>query len=367
MRIIRTILVLAAVLAAPAFAQSEAAPLSYQEALGRFLTTWYQRTAPTAPPVEKTSATNSNGLTLSLTPPAAPAESPQEAVGREGQMASYAFRQAYLEALRCDEGVRMLEALRKQAEECQKVAEEMNRGGQVPTFDIHQLKTLVLRMEEGLARARATREGSQARLVYLLSQPRGSRYALSEHLLPKPDPVLVLEERDTKDLDSLGKRALTQRPELQELARILPQRSQGAQIGLSVNNLSPNNYRHDGNVVGMLSASLPLGADTLTGSGPRQDSAQRRALEEQVLLEVEQAWWAVQEADKSFELSALAADHAAEAVRLGRIRYGVGATPAGELVNALSAQSDAQLNLLQAAYDQPIARLKLALAVGVLP
>jgi len=362
----RFLLVLA-LLAAPVLAQGETVPLSYQEAVGRFLTMWYQRSAPSSRPLERPQTANSNGLTLALTPQPAPAESPQGAVGREGQMASYAFRQVYLEALRCEEGVRLLESLRKQAEDCQKVAEEMNRGGQVPTFDVHQLKTLVLRMEEGLSRARATRESAQARLVYLLAQPRGSRYSLTEHLLPKPDPVLVLEERDTRDLEALGKRALTQRPELQELARVLPANPQGPQFGLSVNNLSPVNYRHDGNVVGMLSASLPLGQGSDASGPPQRDLAQQRALEEQVLLEVEQAWWAVQEADKAFELSALAADHAAEAVRLGRIRYGVGATPAGELVNALTAQSEAQLNLLAAAHDQPLARIKLALAVGVLP
>jgi len=270
-------------------------------------------------------------------------------------------RQMYMEALLAREELRILDEVLREARAGQDQGERLEQAGQVAIYEVHQLQSFVFQASESLVRAESRWEVCQARLSATLGFARGAQFELAERLLPRPEPTLLaVDPLPAHGLDALIDTGMRQRPELQAPAASSTDPG-GASLDLQVG-YQPMQTSW----VGMVSTSFPILDGGDAAPAPKAESPSIGPLRTRIELEIEEAWLGLREAERLFTLSGKACDHAAEALRLAKLRYPVGACSAGELLSSLKNYASANLRHARAASEQPLAQARVALAVGTL-
>ena len=208
-----------------------------------------------------------------------------------------------------------------------------------------------------------------------------------------PTPPVTNLVIDTLDLgpefDAVFQEALQNRPEiLEEDAQIsaarqgvrLARRSDLPALGLSLGYTgSPNaaGFTRTDQLAATLNVSVPIFDGGLARARVQEARADvataqtnRRNAEDQVGLEVQQAYIALVQGRDRVQVANVGLSQAREAFRLARVRYNagvsqqVGISPQLELINAQSTLAQAEANQVNAIYDYNVARAQLDKAAG---
>lgn len=285
-------------------------------------------------------------------------------------------RQAYFEAARQKELTQVAEAGLANAEAHFTQAQAFVRAGSRPQIDVVQAKADVAQAKLTVVTARNGERTALVRLLTSVGLPRAEPVSLSD----ETPPALDVEAQDVAQALT---RALEGRPELaqlgsqvraQELALKAVQGAYGptvsATLGLTLQSRNLAQAVVPNASLG-LSLAWPLyeGGVTLAQEAEARAqldvlAAQRGALEQQLQLDVEQAWVGVEGARAALEAAQEAAQAATEEDRFAVGRYQAGAGNAIELGDARVRLTTAQSQAVQAKYALAQARARLMAALG---
>ncbi|MBN9419736.1 MAG: TolC family protein [Candidatus Eremiobacteraeota bacterium] len=300
---------------------------------------------------------------------------------RNRQLTALTIKSSYLQALLARENLEVSELNLKEAERNNSLTLSRKKAGVGTKFDTMQAQVAVANGQEAVARTQIDWQRRQAELAATLNLPLATSFDLRESLTA---PQTQLESLATTDLDELTKVALSQRPELDQLRARLTANNEGRigasssllpQINLSLNYDmlgNPSNLQGGWSLLATL--SFPLWDGGLSEARQqeftvREDQlrVQEKETIQRIALEVREAYLSLQEADQRLKAALSGVDAATEAVRVGRLRYDVGAATSLEIITAQANLSDAQYLAAASRYGQMQARASLNAAQGVDP
>lgn len=255
-------------------------------------------------------------------------------------------------------------------------AEAMEEAGIVPHFDVVQARTELSRAQEQLIAAQTAIQQVKAQLRRLLALPQETPVEVAD----APPPVLPEGE-----LPELIDEALLRRPEVQtaqvavriaDLNRRLARRSRAPTVALTgqysrqtAGGLSGNDYSWQIGVV----AEKPIFDGGAERGGVKSAEAQLaqaklrlQQTQEQVALEVVQAWLSVQEAEETILTAEQGVVEARERRRMAQLRYREGLAAGIEVIDADTALAAAEASLVNAEYGRQLAVTQLRTAMGVM-
>ncbi|MBX3170996.1 MAG: TolC family protein [Candidatus Eremiobacteraeota bacterium] len=307
-------------------------------------------------------------------------EAEQSGLERNRQLTSQSARLNYLQSLLARENLEVSLMNLKEASHNLAIIKSRHQAGVATRFDLMQAETALANGQEQLARSQADWERQQVRLSEVLNAPLETRYDLKESLLA-PEPLLRQETLYAQDLPTLSERALARRPELNQLrARIqaVQEQRNGAESGLKPSFFVSLNYDFLGNPSQLqngwsllASLAIPLWDGGLTEARVSEldtrelqlQTEEKRQLQ-RIGVEVKESYLTLQEAEQRLLAAAAAQNAAREAVRVGRLRYDVGAATSLELISAQSSLTAASFALAEARFRQLSARVAINTAVG---
>ncbi|MGI5818313.1 MAG: TolC family protein [Armatimonadota bacterium] len=255
-------------------------------------------------------------------------------------------------------------------------AEAMEEAGLVPHFDVVQARTELARAQEQLITAQTAIELTKAQLRQVLALPQDLPLSVSE----APPPLMP--EGMLPELIDL---AQANRPEVAvadaavRMAR-LNERLAGRDMAPTVAvtgqytrqteaGLGGGGYSWQIGVVAekpILDGGLKRGKVTTAEARVQETELQLQAAQEQVALEVVQAWLAVQEAGERIETAHQGLVEARERRRMAQLRYREGLASGIEVIDADTALAAAEASLVNAEYDRQLAVTRLRTAMGVM-
>ena len=248
----------------------------------------------------------------------------------------------------------------------------LHQHHQVPRNDVLAARVELANARQDRVQAFNALDATRSSYNRLLQRPLDSVVQLAE----LERPVLV------DDLPELSDRALTQRPELEDLAaqsRALEQRAAAVDAARKPQFDLQGRYIFEENRFrspeGIASVTVGMHWNALDGGRKRheatallQESARLRRiradLESRIRLEVRRAWFDTQEADHRIGIVQSALEHAAENLRIARERYATGSGTNTEVLDAVTLQTLTEFNLYDAIYDAALAFLRLRRATG---
>lgn len=152
----------------------------------------------------------------------------------------------------------------------------------------------------------------------------------------------------------------------------LPQVSVTAQKSIAGNN-ELNNDQSDKSMVGV-QASWNIFDSNVTRSQVKQSEAallraqeEQADIDDQIHLDVRQAYLSMQAARKNIETTRVAVDQAAENNRIADVRYQAGVGTNSDRLDAITYYTTARMNYNQALYDYTTSKAKLYKAMGISP
>jgi len=300
---------------------------------------------------------------------------------RSRQLTALNIKSNYLQALLARENLEVSEFNLREAERNQQLTTSRKKAGVGTKFDTMQAQVAVANGQATLARTQVDWQRRQAELAATLNLPLGTNFDLHESLTaPQPN----LEPLASTDLEVLTQTALSQRPELEQLRARLAANNQ-ARIGASSSLLPQINLSLNYDVLGnpqalqggwslLATLSFPLWDGGVSEARQqeftvREDQlkVQEKETVQRIALEVREAYLSLQEADQRLIAARASVDAATEAVRVGRMRYDVGAATSLEIITAQANLSDAQYLTAASRYGQMQARASLNAALGSAP
>ncbi len=291
------------------------------------------------------------------------------------------IKNAYYDVLRAKAFVDVAEQALKNAQERQSTAESYLRAGTGTRFDVLRAQTEVANAKQNSISARNRVSLAVAALNNILG-------------LDQNTPLDVSEAQEaaapSKDFNGDVAEAYTKRPEIMESEAqikaaekgvILARRSQTPTFGLTWNfNYTPDAggfAPKETSWAALARVSLPLFEGGLARARTQQARADvnaakvnKQVAQDNVALEVRQAYLAMVEAQDRLEVTTAALVEAQEQYRLAQVRFkaGVtqipGASPLLEISDAQTALTQAQSNRVNAQYDLENAKARLDRAVG---
>lgn len=304
-------------------------------------------------------------------------EGAEATLERIKQQIVFGVRQAYFQLLLAQSGLEVAERGVTQAAENLRVARARVAAGASPRFDEVQAEVALATARQSQVRARNGIAQATQGLNALLNLPLNTPLVLRDRLAVQPvkDPV-----------DALVARAIQFRPEFAELRA----RQQAAQAGIQLaeSGGKPNvglqanaSYSNTGGFPPGTSASsnwaITLAATmNLYDGGITRERVQEaqlrleqlRAMEAQqkqgVELEVRQAYLNLQSAGEELAGADALIAQAQEALRIANVRFQSGVGTNLEVLNALTAASQAEAAKVQALFNYNLARATLERAVG---
>lgn len=300
---------------------------------------------------------------------------------RNRQLTALTIKSNYLQALLARENLEVSELNLKEAERNNSLTLSRKKAGVGTKFDTMQAQVAVANGQATVARTQIDWQRRQAELAATLNLPLSTNFDLRESLTA---PITHLESLATTDLDELTRAALSQRPELDELRARLAANNQ-ARIGASSTLLPQINVSLNYDVLGnpqalqggwslLATLSFPLWDGGLSEARQQEFTVREGQLKvreketiQRVALEVRQTYLSLQEADQRLTAALSGVEAAGEAVRVGRMRYDVGAATSLEIITAQANLSDAQFLAAASRYQQMEARASLNAALGVDP
>ncbi len=255
-------------------------------------------------------------------------------------------------------------------------AEALEEAGVVAHFDVVQARTELARAQEQLITAQTAIEQVKAQLRQLLALPQECPLQIVD---PPPPGVPAGELPELIDL------AQADRPEVQtseialrmaELNRKLAGRSRAASVALTGSysrqssgaGLSSNDYNWQVGVVAekpIFDSGRKRGEVITADAQVAQAELELQQSQEQVALEVVQAWLAVQEAEERIVTANQGLVEARERRRMAQLRYREGLAAGIEVIDADTALAAAEASLVNAEYDRQLAVTRLRSAMGI--
>lgn len=307
-------------------------------------------------------------------------EAEQSGLERNRQLTSQNVRINYLQSLLARENLEVSLMNLKEAGRNLEIINSRHKAGVATRFDLMQAETAKANGQEQVARSNADWERQQVRLSEVLNAPLETRYELKESLLA-PAPLLQQEALFAGDLPTLSERALARRPELTQLRariRAVQEQRNGAESGMKPSFFVSLNYDFLGNPSQLqngwsllASLAIPLWDGGLTDARVSELDTRELQLQtdekrqlQRIGVEVKESYLTLQEAEQRLLAAEASQTAAREAVRVGRLRYEVGAATSLELISAQSSLTSASFSLAEARYRQLSARVAINTALG---
>jgi len=255
-------------------------------------------------------------------------------------------------------------------------AEAMEDAGVVPHFDVVQARTELARAQEDLITAQTGIEQVKAQLRQLLALPQETAVQVED----APPPVMPVG-----DLPELIDTAQSVRPEvaaaqsglrIAELNRKLAARELKPSVAVTgqytrqtAAGFSGAGYSWQIGVVAekpILDGGRKRGMVQSADARVEQAQLELQSAQEQVALEVVQAWLSVQEAGERITTAQQGVVEARERRRMAQLRYREGLAAGIEVIDADTALAAAEASLVNAEYDRQLAVTQLRTAMGVM-
>jgi outer membrane protein len=255
-------------------------------------------------------------------------------------------------------------------------AEAMEEAGVVPHFDVVQARTELARAREDLIAAQTAIEQVKAQLRQVLALPQETAVTVNE----APPP-----EMPEDDLPQLIDVAQQMRPEVSaaesgvriaRLNRRLAAKELAPSIALTgqytrqtAAGFSGDEYSWQIGVVAekpILDGGVKRGKITSAEARVREAELQLQEAQEQVALEVVQAWLSVEEAQERIATAEQGLVEARERRRMAQLRYREGIAAGIEVIDADTALAAAEASLVNAEYDRQLAVTQLRTALGII-
>lgn len=304
------------------------------------------------------------------------AEAASESSGRAGDQAAVAAAEAWVRLAQAREAASLLERSRETVAAHVEIARAYSAQGMLVRSDLLRAEVELARLDDLLAEARGQARTAESNLAFRLGEPIDSRYELEG--LAEPPP---LDERRESWVASSGtRRDLAAARKLLAAGDLEAQAVKGGlfpRIGLVA--------RHDlvdDQLFGDHGDSTTIAAlasfDIYDGGKRRAAMAAARAdaeagradlerLAAGVELETRQAFEAATVALERRRTAAAALGAAAETVRILEDRFRAGVVRSIDLLDAATAQRDAEMRELVARAEAWLTHLHLALAAGLEP
>lgn len=303
----------------------------------------------------------------------------EQQVRRVTQEVIFQVRKSYYDVLLAQEFV---SADRERRDRAQAFLDEVDKRfqqGVASNFDVLRARVELANAEASLIRSANALHLAQTALLRVLGASQESQVVLVDKLAHEP---LQPEVREAM------RQALLNRPEVvtSKLSVTAQQhRVEGTKAGLLPKVLFTGDYElanpplgglgagWDDEFRAMVSFELPL----FEGGQTAGKLVQERALleqfrttvrdaEEQVLLEVTQAFLSLEDAEEFVRSQRVNLEQAEEGLRLAEAGYREGVTKQVEVLDARTALAEARKNFSQAVYNHMLARVSLERATGVL-
>jgi TolC family type I secretion outer membrane protein len=303
----------------------------------------------------------------------------EEQIRRVTQEVVFQVRKSYYDIL---VAVEFLAADRERRDRAQAFLSDVEKRfgqGVASNFDVLRARVELANAEASLIRSQNSLHLNQTSFLRVLGASQESDVVLVDRLVHEPLQPAVEEAM---------RQALLNRPEV--LSSKLTVKAQtyqveGTKAGLLPKVLLVGNYLlgnppvsgaggpWDDEFQGILSFEVPL----FEGGATAARLVQQRALleqfrvavrdaEEQVLLDVTQAFLTLEDAEEFVRSQSVNLQQAEEGLRLAEAGYREGVTKQVEVLDARSALADARKNFSQAVYSHMLARLALERATGAL-
>lgn len=255
-------------------------------------------------------------------------------------------------------------------------AEAMEEAGVVPHFDVVQARTELARAREQLISAQTGIEQARAQLRKVLALPQDMTLEVSD----APPP-----EMPEGDLPELIDVAQANRPEvtaaetgvrIARLNRRLVGRDMAPTVALTgqytrqtAGAFSGEDYSWQIGVVAekpISDGGVKRGKIISANARAEEAELQLQETQEQVALEVVQAWLSVQEAEERITTAEQGLVEARERRRMAQLRYREGLAAGIEVIDADTALAAAEASLVNAEYDKQLAVTQLRTAMGIM-
>jgi len=291
---------------------------------------------------------------------------------------------AYYSVLFTRSAVEVMETALETARENLKQVQEFRAAGKSSDFDVLQAEVQAASYQPQVISARNNARLAESRLRTVIGLDPSVELVINDKLTYEPSDLTK------QDIDNIFNLALTNRPEVRsiKLQKSMAQR----QLSLARAAYSPalifqtayqyQGQRNDLNFTGddfnksfnsSLSLSIPIFNGLQTSAkvqqakiGLHEVDDQREALVRGIRMEVEGAYFTMQEAEEKVTAQIKLVEQAREAFRLAKLRYQEGASTQLEVMNSELVLSQAQMTHQQSLYEYNLALAGLQKALNQL-
>jgi len=288
-------------------------------------------------------------------------------------------KQQYLRWLLADRSLEVAERGRELSAQLEKDTRSRFRSGTAQGYDLMQGELAVAQALDRYKRAESNREEERLKLARLLHQPQSQGLRFLDRL--GSNQLLAEEPPLAGSLQQLAGQALNQRPELEQLRRVIQANldeeglawaGQNPQLLVNLNyDLIGNTLKLRGGFALISSLMVPIYDGGLSATRAREVQLHRLQLKhdqlaqaEEIVKQVVQAQWSVGEAESRWQVAQSTLHRAQEALRIAQKRYQVGAGTALELVTQTAALEAADYTIALADFSRMQARAQLRWAVA---
>ncbi len=292
-----------------------------------------------------------------------------------------AVKQAYFRVLEADRFVEVAEKAVDSLESHVEVARSFYNVGMIPVNDLLKAEVELSNAEHDLIRAENAALIARASFNTALARPINEAVMLEDLQTFRPE---------TGEFSSYVEQALRQRPEIKSLEVVLEQTAQRQRLAasdyypeISLNydyikeGDEPNvkgSRVHDANrwqVMAVMSWTFFEWGKTRSAvrevkSARMQLLQTRSAMEDNIRLEVKQAYLDLFEAEKNIPTTTKAVEQAEENLRVSRERYDAQVATSTEVLDAQTLLTQARTNYYRALYSHHLARARLERALGAM-
>ncbi|MBS2036451.1 TolC family protein [bacterium] len=288
-------------------------------------------------------------------------------------------KEQYLRWLLADRSLEVAERGRELAAQLDRDTRARFRSGTAQGYDLMQGELAVAGAQDRYKQAETHRDEERLKLARLLHQPQAQGLRFMDRL---GSPQLLAEEPPLGgSAQELAQKALNQRPELEQWRRTIlanldeegvARAGHNPQLLLNLNyDLIGNTLKLRGGFALISSLLIPIYDGGVSASHTQEVQLHRLQLKheqlaqaEEIVKQVVQALWALEEAESRWLVAHSAMDRAQEALRIAQKRYQVGAGTALELVTQAASLESADYSIALADYARMQARAQLRWAVG---
>ena len=304
------------------------------------------------------------------------AEAASDSSGRAGDQAAVAAAEAWIRLAQAREAAALFERSRETVAAHVEIARDYSAQGMLVRSDLLRAEVELARIDDLLAEARGNVRIAESNLAFRLGEPIDTRYALE----PLADPPPVVQQRDDWLASSESRSDLASARKLLQAGDLEAKAVKGGlfpRIGLVarhdlVDDQLFGNHGDSTTIAALASFEIYDGGKRRAAmAAARADAEAGHADVERfaagVELETKQAFEAATVALERRRTAAAALGAAEETVRIVEDRFRAGVVKSIDLLDAATAQREAEMRELVARAEAWLTHLHLALAAGLQP